>query len=134
MNLLLKYYLSITLAFTSDIQTLFCNVSNFLRRYPTRVLPWGLTGKESPCNAGDTGDASSILGSGRLPGEGNGNPLQYCLENPMNRGAWRAAVHGVAKNQKQLNTTTNHHHSTGESIYFLTLGHLSYVKFKKFIR
>ena len=47
----------------------------------------GSSGKESACNAGDTGDAYSILGSGRFPGGGNGNPLQYsCLENPMNRG------------------------------------------------
>ena len=51
--------------------------------------------KESACNAGDLG---SIPGSGRSPGEGNGNPLQYsCLENPMDRGAWRATVHGVAR-------------------------------------
>ena len=48
-----------------------------------------------PVNAGDVG---SIPRLGRSPGEGNGNPLQYsCLENPMDRGAWRATVHGVAK-------------------------------------
>ena len=53
-----------------------------------------------PCNAGDLG---SIPGSGRSPGEGNGNPLQYsCLENPMDRGAWWATVHGVAKSRTQL--------------------------------
>ena len=52
-------------------------------------------GKESACSAGDPG---SILGSGRSLGEGNGNPVQYsCLENPMDRGAWQATVHGVAK-------------------------------------
>ena len=51
--------------------------------------------KNPPANAGDTG---SIPGSGRSPGEGNGNPLQNsCLENPMDRGAWRATVHGVTK-------------------------------------
>ena len=51
--------------------------------------------KESACSAGDLG---LIPGSGRFLGEGNGNPLQYsCLENPMDRGAWRATVHGVAK-------------------------------------
>ena len=55
----------------------------------------GSYGKESACNAGHP---RSIPGSGRSPGEGNGNPLQYsCLENPMNRGDWRATVHGVAK-------------------------------------
>ena len=58
-------------------------------------LPWWLSGKESTCNAGDT---TSIPGSGRPPGVGNGNPLQYsCLENPMDRGAWRATVHEVTK-------------------------------------
>ena len=53
--------------------------------------------KNPPANAGDAG---SIPGSGRSPGEGNGNPLQYsCLGNPLDRGAWRAAVHGVTKNR-----------------------------------
>jgi len=51
--------------------------------------------KESACSAGDP---ASIPGLGRSPGEGNGNPLQYsCLENPMDRGAWQAIVHGVAR-------------------------------------
>ena len=60
-------------------------------------FPGGSDGKESYCNAGDPG---SILISGRSPGEGNGNSLQYsCLENSMDRGAWWAAVHGVAKSQ-----------------------------------
>ena len=56
-----------------------------------------------PANAGDHGDSGvlgSIPGLGRPPGEGNGNPLQYsCLENPMDRGAWWAMVHGIAKSQ-----------------------------------
>ena len=56
-----------------------------------------LDGKASAYNAGDPG---SIPGSGRSPGEGNGNPLQYsCLEYPMDGGAWQATVHGVAKSQ-----------------------------------
>ena len=60
----------------------------------------GLDGKESACNAGDPG---SISGSGRSPEEGNGNPFQYsCLENPMDRGAWRATVHGVVKSWTYL--------------------------------
>ena len=51
------------------------------------------------------GNPGSIPGSGRSSGEGNGNPLQYsCLGNPMDTGAWRAAVHRVPKNQKQLST------------------------------
>ena len=54
--------------------------------------------KNPPANAGDTGDLNSIPGSGRSRGEGNGNPVQYsCLENPIDRGAWWAAVHGVAE-------------------------------------
>ena len=54
--------------------------------------------KNLPANAGDARDTGLIPGSGRSPGEGNGNPLQYsCLENPMNRGAWQATVHGAAK-------------------------------------
>ena len=54
-------------------------------------------------NTGDLRDAGSIPGSGRSPGEGHGNPPQYsCLENPMDRGAWRATVHRVAKSQTQL--------------------------------
>ena len=61
-------------------------------------------GKESICNAGDPGLIhGSIHGLGRSPGEGIGNPLQYsCLENPMDRGAQQATVHGVAKSQTQL--------------------------------
>ena len=49
-----------------------------------------------------------FLGSGRSPGEGNGNPLQYsCLENPMDRGAWGATVHGVTKSQTRLSILSN---------------------------
>ena len=54
--------------------------------------------KNLPANAGDSRDGDSIPGSGRSSEEGNGNPFQYsCLRNPMDRGAWRATVHGVAK-------------------------------------
>ena len=57
--------------------------------------PGGTSGKE-PVNAGDMRDAGLIPGSGRFPGEGHGNPLQYSsLENPMDREAWQAAVHRV---------------------------------------
>ena len=63
-------------------------------------LPSGTSGKELACNAGDIRDAGSIPGSGRSPVEGKGNPLQYsCLENPTDRGAWSAMVHGVAQSQ-----------------------------------
>ena len=63
----------------------------------------GSVGKESACNAGDAGTKRSIPGLGRYPRGRNGNPLQYSgLENPMNRGAWWATVHGVAKSWTQL--------------------------------
>ena len=54
--------------------------------------------KNLPDNAGDTGASGSIPGQERCPGEGNGNPLQYsCLKYSMHRGAWKATIHGVAK-------------------------------------
>ena len=59
--------------------------------------------KNLPAKEGDIRDMALIPGLGRSPGEGNGNPLQYsCLENLMDRGAWRATVHGVTKSQTQL--------------------------------
>ena len=62
-----------------------------------RGFPGSSDGKESACNAGDPG---LIPGWGRSPGGGRGNPLQYsCLGNPMDKGAWRATVRGVAKSQ-----------------------------------
>ena len=61
----------------------------------------GSAGKESPCNAGDVG---LIPGSGRFPGGGHSNPFQYsCLENPTDRGAWQATVHGVTQSWTRLN-------------------------------
>ena len=72
-----------------------CDLAAFLACFPCSLL-----GKESACSAGDLG---SIPGLGRSSGEGNGNPLQYpCLENFMDRGAWWATVHGVAKSQIRL--------------------------------
>ena len=59
--------------------------------------------KKQPASAKDARDKSSVPGLGRSPGEGNDNALQYsCLENPMDRGAWQAIVHGVAKSRTQL--------------------------------
>ena len=67
-------------------------------------FPGGSDGKASAYNAGDLG---STPGSGRSLGVGNGNPLQYsCLKNPMDRGAWQATVHGVAKSQTRLSNFT----------------------------
>ena len=66
--------------------------------------------KNPSVNAGDVRDAGSIPGLGRSPGEGNSNPLQYsCLENPMDRGAWRATFHGVAKSQIRLKCLSTSH-------------------------
>ena len=66
-------------------------------------LPRWLSGKEPACQCRRCTDASSIPGSGRSAGEGNGNPLQYsCLENPMDRRAWQAIVHWVTKSQTRL--------------------------------
>lgn len=68
--------------------------------YLDNNFPGGSDGKEFACNVGDPG---SIPGLGRSPAGGHGNPLQYsCLENPMDRGAWRATVQRVVKSQTQL--------------------------------
>ena len=71
--------------------------TEFVSMLTLTTVPGGSKGKESACNMGDRG---LISGSGRSPGGGNGNPLQYsCLGNPMDRGAWWATVHGVAKSR-----------------------------------
>ena len=73
------------------------------------LLQW-LSGKESPCNAGNTGDVGSIPGLEISPGGGHGNPLQYsCLENPMDRGDWWAEVQ-CTKSQTRLKQLTMHMH------------------------
>ena len=81
----------------------------YVKIYPSALLiqteqndcfAGGSDGKESACNVGDLG---SIPGLGRHLGEGNGNPFQFsCLENPVDRGSWRAAVYGVTKSRTQL--------------------------------
>ena len=74
-------------------------------------FPDGSVVKSLPANAGDTGDMSLIPGPERSPGEGNCNPLQYCfLENPMDRGAWRATVHRVTQSHTRL--SHQHFHFT----------------------
>ena len=92
----------------SSGNTLYPTLFHFMRLVGPIVnhgLPRWLSGKNLPAKAGDPKDTGSILGSGSYLGEGNGNSLQYsCLENPMDREGWRAAVHRVAKNQTQLGT------------------------------
>ena len=72
----------------------------------SKGLPWWHSGKESACQAGDM---DLIPGSGRSPGGGKGNPLQYsCLGNLMDRGAWWATVHRVEKSRTQLKRLSTH--------------------------
>ena len=79
-------------------------------------LPGSLDSKESACNVGDL---SLIPGSGKSPGGMHGNPLQYsCLENPMDRGAWRTIVHGVAKSWTGLKGLSKHAHISANWTYF----------------
>ena len=76
-------------------------------------FPRWLSSRESACSARGAGDPGSITGAVRSPGGGHGNPLQYsCLENPMDRGAGWATVHGVARGWTRLSTHTHVHKST----------------------
>ena len=73
-----------------------------------RGLPQWLSGKESACNVGDTGDLGLIPGLGRSPAEGNGNPFQCsCLKSPMDSGAWWATVHGIRRSRMRLGEHTH---------------------------
>ena len=84
----------------------FTHRADHQRFYPDTVTQghrWGLSSKAPACNAGAAGDAGSIPGSGRSPGGGHGHSLQYsCLENPTDKGASWATVHGVARSRTQL--------------------------------
>ena len=90
-----------------DFLSLLRSKNSFLYKgRPQLGFPRWLSGRESACQAGDTG---SIPWSGRSPGEGNGNPLQYsCLENPKDRGAWRAIVH---RGHRDSDTTKETYHT-----------------------
>ena len=90
-------------------------------------FPGGSVGKESPCNAGDPG---SIPGSGRSPGEGNGNALQYyCLENPMDRGAWQDSVHSIARVGHNLATKPSQFvYNIMQYIYDFYISYICYLR------
>ena len=91
-------------AFRFPPMTLLQNLNKVFGQ-PNISTPGGSDGKESACNAGDP---RLIPGLRKSPGERNGNPLKYsCPENPMNRGAWWAMVHGVSKSQTELSTHTH---------------------------
>ena len=86
----------------NDSPDLFLRI-DFNRDKRSKGFTEGPAGKESPCNAGDTGDVGLVPGSGRSPGGGHGNPLQYSwLEYPMDRGACWATFQRVAKSGTQL--------------------------------
>ena len=95
---------------------------SLLKLQNAKGLPWWFSGKESAWNVGDVG---SILGSGRCPEGGRGNPFQYfCLVNPMDRGAWWAVVHRITKSQTWLNqlsmyTSTEYKINTQKSFEFI---------------
>ena len=75
--------------------------------------------KKPPASAGDVRDVGSIPGLGRSPGGGHGNPLQYpCLENPVDRGAWWAAVYGVAQSWTRLKRLSSSIRSRKVSLFF----------------
>ena len=87
--------------------------------YKRRGLPWWLSGKEPTCQCRRC-KRCSILGSGRSPGGGHSNPIQYfCLQNPMDRGAWQPAV-SVTQSQTQLKQFSTHAHKKGGLILPLT--------------
>ena len=81
-------------------------------KYPTKGhgrLPCWLSNKESACEAGDAALSGFKPGVGKIPGEGNGSPLQYSgLEIPMDGGAWRATIHGAAKSRTRLKRLSAH--------------------------
>ena len=95
-----------SISFPVDGVILWAIMRSFYISLALTSFPGGSEGKASACNAGDLG---SIPGSGRSPGGGNGNPLQYsCRENPMDRGAWWATVHRIPKSWTQLKRCSMH--------------------------
>ena len=98
MWVIIKYWVEFPVLYNRSLLVVYFTCSSMWMLFPfIQGFPGGSEVKGSACNVGDWG---SIPGSGRSPGEGNGNPLQYsCLGNPMDRGAWLVTVHGVAQSQ-----------------------------------
>ena len=104
------------IVFHSGKKVILCWASRCNGNWASQVA---LVVKNPPASAGDTRDAGSVPGSRRSPGEENGNPLQYyCLENPMDREAWRATVHGVTQSQIWLKLHSMHARAFGWGIIF----------------
>ena len=111
LNRSLNYYV------ISQLQV-FCKKAGKREKITCKGLPWWLSIEESACSAGATGDLGSIPGLGRSPGRGCGNTLQYCcLENPMDRGAWGAAGHGVTQSRPSCSELARVHHVQRPSCY-----------------
>ena len=97
--------MNIIIFFNRTVQLLL-SISNYTCIYSVTGLPWWLSSKESDCSAGDLGLIPEL---GRSPRGGHGNPLQYsCLENPMDRGAWRATAHRVTESRTRLKRHSMH--------------------------
>ena len=102
---------SLNLLLHIEVETYNKEKPEFQSLFLSLGFPDGTMVKNPPTNAGDTRNGDSIPGSGRSPGEGNGNPLQYsCLENSMDRRVWQAMVHKVSKSQTWLKQLSTHTH------------------------
>ena len=99
-----RLYLLLLLLILKELKILLWAPKRICVPMPTVVFPCGTLVKNLTDSVGDARDVGSIPGLGRSPGEGNGYPVQYsCLKNSMDRVAWWATVHGVAKSQTRLN-------------------------------
>ena len=120
----LKPFRACSLPFKTNVNSLMKHIKSYLTCpfsysfiLPSITSQVALVVKNLPANAGDVRDLVLIPGSGRFPGGGHGNPLQYsCLENPMNREAWQATVHGVTNSQTQLSDEHFYYNSIVETI------------------
>ena len=109
----------------SKVTQLYTYTHSFLKKILFHYgleLPRWCSGKESVCQHGDTRDEGLIHGSGRSPGGGNGNPLQYSyLENPMGRGAWQATVPGVTESDITEHARARTHYGLSQGTKYRSL-------------